>query len=402
MLIDDDLGKMIEKISDIDALIILDCCHAGTATKGLEDMSQPRCVELDIKGDAPLTLKSVEDNKVVNIDALSKNHVVMSGCAAHETAMDTLFPTETGHTFYAGVFSYHLANYLRRASGNINYGELIQAVSQQIKSRGWAQTPQLEGNADKILFTSTGIPEADIPAKPFVTISDVSKKRVKINAGSMEGVTKRSIYAVFKPGEMKFTGVCVGKVKITDVFPSFAWASIVEGKITTGCRATEIAHAYPTDTLFLRLEMFGSKRNKDKIKRLLAEFGYVSIAGANQYADKLLRITVSASAIQGELVTIDGLKSFQFKTPNEKELIENLSPHLKNAYIVKRLIALKNPNPSFRVKVWVDKMEDVLYHIGDTITFKFKSDRDCYLTLLNVGTTGTVTVLYPNKYSAEK
>jgi hypothetical protein len=36
------------------------------------------------------------------------------------------------------------------------------------------------------------------------------------------------------------------------------------------------------------------------------------------------------------------------------------------------------------------------FKIGDTINIKFKSSKDCYLTLLNIGTSGKLTILYPN------
>jgi hypothetical protein len=36
------------------------------------------------------------------------------------------------------------------------------------------------------------------------------------------------------------------------------------------------------------------------------------------------------------------------------------------------------------------------YHIGDTIVLQFEATRDCYLTLLNIGTSGKLTILFPN------
>ena len=36
------------------------------------------------------------------------------------------------------------------------------------------------------------------------------------------------------------------------------------------------------------------------------------------------------------------------------------------------------------------------FKIGDMINIKFKSSKDCYLTLLNIGTSGKLTILYPN------
>lgn len=36
------------------------------------------------------------------------------------------------------------------------------------------------------------------------------------------------------------------------------------------------------------------------------------------------------------------------------------------------------------------------YHLGDRIVIRFRSDRDCYLTLLNLGSSGKLIVLFPN------
>ncbi len=38
------------------------------------------------------------------------------------------------------------------------------------------------------------------------------------------------------------------------------------------------------------------------------------------------------------------------------------------------------------------------YRIGETISFSIKSEQDCYLTVLNKGTTGKTTVLFPNAF----
>ena len=38
------------------------------------------------------------------------------------------------------------------------------------------------------------------------------------------------------------------------------------------------------------------------------------------------------------------------------------------------------------------------YRIGDTISFSIKSSQRCYLTVLNIGTTGKITVLFPNAF----
>jgi hypothetical protein len=47
------------------------------------------------------------------------------------------------------------------------------------------------------------------------------------------------------------------------------------------------------------------------------------------------------------------------------------------------------------VDVWADKGS---YRIGDTIQFSVRVNRDAYLTLINIGTSGDVTVIFPNRF----
>ncbi len=47
-----------------------------------------------------------------------------------------------------------------------------------------------------------------------------------------------------------------------------------------------------------------------------------------------------------------------------------------------------------RVRVWTDKQS---YRIGQPIRFGIRVNRDAYITLINIGTSGKVTVVYPNR-----
>lgn len=49
---------------------------------------------------------------------------------------------------------------------------------------------------------------------------------------------------------------------------------------------------------------------------------------------------------------------------------------------------------SLRVNVWADRTE---YGIGDTVRFHLRSNRDAYVTLVDIGTSGKVTILFPNR-----
>ncbi len=48
------------------------------------------------------------------------------------------------------------------------------------------------------------------------------------------------------------------------------------------------------------------------------------------------------------------------------------------------------------IKLNVDKTR---VNPGDTVKVHFEADRDCYLTLIDVGTSGKITRLWPNQFS---
>ena len=69
----------------------------------------------------------------------------------------------------------------------------------------------------------------------------------------------------------------------------------------------------------------------------------------------------------------------------------------KKQFDVEPLLEINNPQAEFKVDLWTDR-DDATYKIGDKVTFFFKTDKDCNLTLLNVATDGKVQILFPNEF----
>ena len=61
---------------------------------------------------------------------------------------------------------------------------------------------------------------------------------------------------------------------------------------------------------------------------------------------------------------------------------------------------IKNPDKVFKVELWADR-KDGKYKVGDEVAFFFKADKDCRVTLFNVGTSGNVQILFPNKFQKD-
>ena len=145
---------------------------------------------------------------------------------------------------------------LNQQQPDITYTNLMARIRQKIGT-GAVQTPQLYGDTERPIFSTrqpgNNIEPVSIAAKPYVVITDTTNGELAINAGSIHGVTKGSIYAVYSPEDVEFSGRELGQIQISKVALDTSIANrierplVVEGLIAPTCRAVEIEHAFPKD-----------------------------------------------------------------------------------------------------------------------------------------------------------
>jgi len=77
-------------------------------------------------------------------------------------------------------------------------------------------------------------------------------------------------------------------------------------------------------------------------------------------------------------------------------------PSVVSAESLEELLALankiQNQTPGINFQLASDKKD---YQSGDPIVFEFKADKDCYLALIDIGTSGKTKILFPNRYHPE-
>jgi hypothetical protein len=61
---------------------------------------------------------------------------------------------------------------------------------------------------------------------------------------------------------------------------------------------------------------------------------------------------------------------------------------------------IRNDNPALNINISTEDQRST-YQIGDKIVFNFTVNKDCYLTLIDIGTNGDVLVLFPNKFATD-
>jgi hypothetical protein len=95
--------------------------------------------------------------------------------------------------------------------------------------------------------------------------------------------------------------------------------------------------------------------------------------------------------LNGELKAVNEIVGIKMK--NISNLTSNSGD--KNLKVDLWIERIETKNSSRDIKIVPVKSGEA-FKIGEKINIKFKSSNDCYLTLLNIGTSGKLTILFPN------
>lgn len=174
LLVDDALGRWLDRLPTRHATVLLDCCHAGTGTKELGDDNVPRFLPSAIPpAEAPANRSGVAATDWIELrgsqKSLDRRRTALFACQpaqqAYERRLRGLKPGER-----RGQFSYYLVEGLtdRRADQNhdgiVTTAEVLHYIKEQIdqsfnKQRSRTadqQQPAVEADApDEPLFGST-------------------------------------------------------------------------------------------------------------------------------------------------------------------------------------------------------------------------------------------------------
>lgn len=101
-------------------------------------------------------------------------------------------------------------------------------------------------------------------------------------------------------------------------------------------------------------------------------------------------------------------KIIKILTDNGFQITDEMYQKWTLNFLDEKLSGIKQAKSTFRTELWTAKSTEGIkgardikiiprkYRIGDRIVVYFRSDRDCYLTLFNIGTSGKLTILFPN------
>ncbi|WP_237741536.1 caspase family protein [Anabaena sp. PCC 7108] len=242
-----ELAKILQNMVDegLVVTIVLDSCHSGGATRGGVDAVGIRGLSSNVIDTTPRPQDSLVASteelvqhwqnltqgqaKARNLTATSgwlpepQGYVLLAACRDNEYAYEYSF----NGTERNGALTYWLLDSLQKLGNEVTYKVLHSRILAKVNSQFKQQTPMLQGEGDRILFSgqSTVSPSAVIVKKV-----DVAKNRVLLQAGEAQGLRRGVEFAIYELGtaDLTQTHKRVALAKIVELDAEESWAEITQ------------------------------------------------------------------------------------------------------------------------------------------------------------------------------
>lgn len=240
--------------------LVLDSCHAGGATRGLLD---PDLGGVGVRGAGVIdTFKRPTESLVATPKELleswqggvshgtrnanlasgwllePKGYVLIAACRANEYANEIVFE---GHE-KNGALSYWLVDSLKQIGPDFTYAMLQTRLLAKVHGQFAAQSPQLQGEGQRVVFNVTERPQ---PRSVPVMLVD-GDGPILINAGLAQGVEQGTQFGIYPTNEADLTNneKRIAIVEVTESGPVNSEARIVDQAPSTtieaGCQAVRL------------------------------------------------------------------------------------------------------------------------------------------------------------------
>ncbi len=387
---DDEFGEWLAALPSSNVLVILDNCNSGTGTRDVTPFARTRELGRDVNDvTKPPTvsrraLAGQEDE--TGFDASGGRVLELAAAQPFQAAVDAYFPGEGQEEgFHGGAFTTFLVRELWRAPSSATYEEVFDNVRQALKRNRFEQDPHLSEDVPQksspLFFVEGG---ASAEAHPFLPVLSVRGEQVELGGGRALGITSGSIFELESGARLVTESVTADRIQ----------GRLLSGEAREGMKARLTGYRFPTTTLTVNVAGVDTE-TATAVKEALEGVTGIAIEEDEQaFSHLLLRRRGSEVRVVG----MDGATRHAF--PIGRGGAADVAAALRQEAAAKRLADMENPSPSFGIKVWMADNK-TSFGIGEAVTFNAVADRDGYLTLVDLGTDGTVTVLFPKPFDRD-
>jgi hypothetical protein len=409
---DDELAEHLARVEASSVAIVLDACHSGTGTR---QVLQRRSVP----GDERDELYVRTATRAV-VPVAGKRHVLMSGAASNEEALDG--PVD-GRSH--GLFSYALARSVGKLGSEASPRELFAAAGSELE-RIKAQLglhrlpePQLEGEDRRLnapwlaLASSTGAssPEPTPPRLPWAPALRRGPGNLLLRGGVALGATPGSLWAVYGRAERAFApGAALAEAEVIEIAGADAVARFApaEAAIPPGARAVLSAPPLPDEAVPVRIATSDASRAA-RLQGLLRErVPSLRFAAEGDFA----RFRLELAGDRWRLLGADGQSEVvPLASGSDAEVAEAIAAQLRRSMSAAELLALDNPASGFQLRLGLVAPPATSFRVRlpgeprlpeNSLQLRVSSSRACHLTVVDVDAAGLVQTIFPNAISEQR
>ena len=383
---DDTFGEWLTSLPTANVRVFLDNCSSGTGTRDVTPFSRGRLLARDIEDvERPSTasrraLPGQQDD--TGFDAGVARVLELSAAQPNQVAVETFFPGADGaESYYGGAFTTFLVQQLWKAPSDATYQQVFEATYEALKRNRFQQDPYISEDValkDQPLFFVEGGAGASDMALPVI---EVSGRRAELAAALALGITAGSVLETESGA----------RLVVQSVGQRSTVADVASGSARVGDQARLVAFRYSVNPLLVNVAAVDTRLVGALRSALAGSADVRLIESENAFAHLIVRRGGDELRVIGS----DGFPrhaGLGVDAPGIGALAEALRKEAASKY----LGDMENPAQSFGVRLELLGGK-TSFGIGEELNFSVESERDGYLTLVDLGTDGTVTVLIPNE-----
>jgi hypothetical protein len=379
---DKELGGFLRALATPNVVALLDNCHAGTGTRQATPFVRPRTLARDVNSlERPAALTRAG---TTTVSYLERDILEIAAAQSWEIAADVEWPgADGGPSTFGGAFTTTLVRQLWRAPRSTTYEDLFHMTVEDMKRQRFAQQPLLTlTGAERRPFASMD-GAAATPDEVALPVRSVSGRVIELAGGAGAGVTVGSLYQVGN-AVMRITGVDGGTAR----------AELVSGSAPPrGAPARIVAYAFPRAVLRVSVADVDAATGAALRQAVGTGGGTVAfIASPREFAHLLVRPGERGYVIIG----MDGAVRHELLLADRTAALRGVAERLKAEAATHQLAALDNPGQAMPLDFGFEGGRTV-FRVGDEVSFVVRVPREGYLSIVDLGTDGSINVLFPNE-----
>lgn len=417
---DDELGAALSQLRTSDALIVLDSCHSGTATRGtgIRTRSIPQDTRIELYAHNEVGRRAVTALE----DA---SYVLMTGAASNQSALDGPVDGQ-----YYGFFSYCLGTSLAEAPEESSVNEVFSRIEQvlarlQERFGGISMPePQLEAPESRIqsaLFRAASAEASDSRGEarfPYLVVRS-DRAKVILVGGAARGASTGTRWAIFSPNETTFlpgSAIATALVTATNKADAIAAISPSDAKVPHGARAVAATAPPPSDRIPVLLGAMPPPMAQSLRNLVTAGLPRVEFVEPDAFA----RFIVDFEQGQCQVYGLAGLHLVDsFAAKSAQVVADRLVPLFARSSSATILTSLHNPSSRLSLEVrealpdasiargfqavsskaataYRFRGEDEARAADNSLMLELRANMDCFITIVDVDQTGGINQLFPN------